>query len=608
MSPTASERDHRGSPNRSINRTTQTADDLRLELGALQAAIIEQERRDLKSAVVTENDFAARLRQIERAYKETRFDSYLRSAARHLHGYLRQIDKHETYEYWKARTLLYELNDVFQISDEINERTAIDGQSILEELRLRSVRWDKGSDPKPDDRRILREKVLLCACRGNELRRSGETTLALSLFEWLMSFTVNKLSTATFPCYGIRAALCYHMGDTLQAMEQHDRAEAMYSEALDLLHSLANKLGASDHSYVTRKQAMVVGLGFGWINMTRGFLARAEQALTTARSMLAYVNDPMLSSCVELVFGTIQRCRAGSNKTKLDAVISQLQVTRRAFMGHPRYQARTCWELALAKTLAGDIAGAQKDLQFVVDYADRTSNQKWQVNAQILQSRIYRKQARIEDALALAELAVDKARSPDCKSVLALMDAYINRGEAYLSLSDTTKSETHYLTARGNFEIALQCTLERRPEAGKADYFSNPKIAAVCNLRIAQCYVRAGKQTNAKKHFAIWLRLEPHVEHEWVRELSDRVRAEIDKPSMDFTISAYDPHEWSYSENVARLRRWLLAQSLRLANQNYSEAAKLIGVQRSTLYQWQTQEEARKRHRARTSSRESTRL
>ncbi|MFZ0752113.1 MAG: hypothetical protein WAM70_22320, partial [Pyrinomonadaceae bacterium] len=169
-------------------------------------------------------------------------------------------------------------------------------------------------------------------------------------------------------------------------------------------------------------------------------------------------------------------------------------------------------------------------------------------------------------------------------------------------------SETHYLTARRNFESAMQCMLERKLEAENTDYFSNPKIAAVCSLRIAQCYARAGNQTNAKKHFATWLRLEPHVEHEWVRQLSERVRAEIDKPSMDFTISAYDHHKWSYSDNVAKLRRWLLAQSLRLTNQNYSEAARLIGVQRSTLYQWQTQEEASKRHRARTTSHEPTRL
>jgi DNA-binding protein Fis len=599
MSHIINEANHRRTVGRDRSRASQTVDDLRLELAALQTAITEHERKALTSPILSEKDFAVRLAQIKRAYKETRFDSSLRTATKYLYEYLHRIERQETYEYWKARTLLYELNVVFNISHEINERTAKDGLSILEELRLLSVRRSIGNELRRADRKILREKVLLCACRGNELKRSGETSLALNLFEWLLDFTANKLRTDMFPCFRTRATLCYHMGATLRATEQHKRAEAMYSQALDLLYAQGKKLGASGLLEVSRKQAMVVGLGFGWINMTRGLLARAEHGLTTARSMLASVNDPLLSSYIELLYGKIQRCKAGSNKGKLEVVISQLQKTRRGFMDHPQYQARTCWELALAKAMVGDIAGAQEDLRFVAHQADLTSNQQWQVNVQILESRILQKQGRGQDSLDLAEAAVDKAKSPDCKTILPLVDAYITRGEAYLSLGDTTKSEAHYSKARGNFESALQCLLERKIATGKPDYFSNPKITAVCTLRIAQCYARLGKQMKAKKHFATWLRLEQYVEHEWVRELSEHIRTEIDKLSLDFTISADDDQKWSYSENVAKLRRWLLTQALRKTNHNYSEAAKLIGVQRTTLYQWQTQDEVGKLHRAR---------
>lgn len=582
------------------SRGSQKGEELQLKLAALKTAITEHERKELKAPILTEQDFAVRLSQIKRAYKETRFDSYLRTATEHLHKYLQRIEKKETYDYWKARTILYELNAVFNISREINEKTVNEGQSIHEELRLRSARWEKGNELLREDRTILREKVFFCACRGNELKRLGDTSLALNLFEWLLEFTTNKLKTETFPCFSTRAMICYHMGATLRAMEQHRRAEAMYSQALDLLYARGKRLGPSDHLYVSRKQAMVVGLGFGWINMTRGFLARAEHALTTARSMLASVDDPLVSSYVELLYGTIQRCRAGSNKRKLEAVISLLQQTRRGFMHHPRYQARTCWELALARTMVGDIAGAEKDLRTVALHANLTSNQKWQVNVLILQSRIYQKQGRIKDAFALAELAVDKAKSPDCKTILPLVDAYITRGEACLSLAATSKSETDYLNACGNFESALQCMSEQKLAEGKTDYFSNPKIAAVCTLRIAECYAGLGKHMQAKKHFATWLRLEPNVEHEWVRELGEKVRTEIERLSMDFIISAFDVQKWSYSENVAKLRRWLLRQALRQTNHNYSEAAKLIGVQRTTLYQWQTLDETGKPHRART--------
>jgi tetratricopeptide (TPR) repeat protein len=537
---------------------------------------------------------------IKDAYKQTKFDSHLRTAARHLNDYLQRSQSEETYEYWKARTLLYELNDVFNINAKINERAVRDGQSLFEELRLCSIKMNALSVILPEQRKILREKVLLCACRAIELRRQGEVNLALSVLEWLLEFTTSKLKTEIFPCYSTRATLCYHLAATLRTLEQHRRAESLYSEALELLYLRGKKLGNADHLYVTRKQAMVVGLGFGLINMTRGFLARAEHALATARSMLASVNDPLVSAYVELLYGTILRCRAGSNQSKLNVAISQLQNTLRAFMDHPRYQARTYWELALAKSLAGDISGSQKALEFVGRYADRTANQKWQVNVHILRSRLNQKQGRLEDALDLAEAAVDKAKSPLCNTILPLVDAYITRGEAFLSLADSTKSDDQYVMARENFENALHCMLERKSSSGKPDLFSNPKIAAVCTLRIAQCYVRIGNQVNAKKHFAIWLRLEPHVEHEWVRELADRIRVEIERLLMDFTISAYEPEQWDYSESVAKLRSWLLTQSLRQTKHNYSEASKLLGVQRATLYQWQTQGASSKRRRART--------
>lgn len=575
---------------RTLRLLNQTEEQLRNELANLQAALVAKERKSLKSPIVSEDDFRERLTHIKRAYKQTVFDTYLETATKELYKYLSSITLQDNYDYWKSRTLLYELNEVFNISSRIKEQTANDGIKVIEQLRSWSVRWSKFTSFSRDERKILREKVLFCACRGNELRRQGETMLALNLFEWLLEITTQKLKTDVFTCYSTRATLCYYIGATLRTLERHRQAEAKFSEALSLLHDRGKRLGSLDHLYVSRKQAMVVGLGFGLTNMTRGFLDRAEHALSTARSMLASVNDPAVSSCVELLWATVLRCRAGSNEAKLKYVISELEQARRSF-SDPRFQARTCWELALAQTLIDDFTGAQKNLAVVASYADASSNPKWQVNVQILKSRICRKQRKIGDAITFAEEAVCKANSPECKSILPLVDAYITRGEAYLSQAITTKTEKAYLEARESFESALNCILERKLGTGKPDYFSNPKIAGVCTLRIAECYARTGKQMNAQNHFAIWLRLAPHVEHEWVRELAAQVRTEIDKLAMDFTISAYHHQNWSYSANVAKLRRWLLTQALRQTNYNYSEAAKLLGVQRTTLYQWQSQEE-----------------
>jgi tetratricopeptide (TPR) repeat protein len=369
----------------------------------------------------------------------------------------------------------------------------------------------------------------------------------------------------------------------------------MYSQALDLLYDRGTKRGnenGDEHLHLIRKQAMIVGLGFGWINMTRGFLGRAENALTTARSMLASVDDPLISSYVGLLYGTIRRCRAGTNKEKLKEAIDELQRIRRSFMNHPRYQARTCWELAQAKLLIDDLPGAENDLRVVATMASQTLNRKWQINVKILESRILRKQGDFEDARTVADTAVNMAQSPDCNTTLPLVDALLTRGEAYLSLAvNADKVESYHSKAAADFNDALQIMFARPKVSGRADYLSNPKIAGVCSLRLAQCYARMGNQPIAKRHLAIWVRLEPHVEHEWVRELAAQVKSEIDKLSMDFMISAQEPHKWNYPETVNKLRHWLLTQALRETNWNYSEAARLIGVQRATLYQWQNQQD-----------------
>lgn len=141
--------------------------------------------------------------------------------------------------------------------------------------------------------------------------------------------------------------------------------------------------------------------------------------------------------------------------------------------------------------------------------------------------------------------------------------------------------------AREDFEEAQRLMLELESAGARPTWPSNPKIVAVCKLRIAQCYARVGDEIKAKEHFADWKILRASVEHEWVRELAAKVEKEFDKLSMNFIISARDYKEWNYAENVVRLRIWLLTQALRHTKMNYSKAAEIIGVKRGTLYQWQ---------------------
>jgi hypothetical protein len=170
-----------------------------------------------------------------------------------------------------------------------------------------------------------------------------------------------------------------------------------------------------------------------------------------------------------------------------------------------------------------------------------------------------------------------------------MVDAHITLGEIMLlAAEDPEEKEVGYHLARSVFEDAHRIALEAGPGEGTDGLPSNPKIAAVCKLRIAQCHALEGEVTKAKEHFAEWEVLRANVEHEWVRELAGRVKAEIDKLSSNFTIPTKDKLRWGYAENTTRMRKWLLAQALQETGGDFNSAAELIGVKRATLYQWRS--------------------
>src|ERR1700752_5095515 len=123
---------------RLLRLLNQTEEQLRLDLRTLQNALIAKERKSMKAPIQNDNDFRERLTHIKKAYKQAAFDPDLRTAATELHKYLSSIKKQDAYDYWKARTLLYELNEVFSIDAHIKKEAANDGLILVDELRSRS--------------------------------------------------------------------------------------------------------------------------------------------------------------------------------------------------------------------------------------------------------------------------------------------------------------------------------------------------------------------------------------------------------------------------------------------------------------------------------------
>src|SRR6185369_14704285 len=99
--------------------------------------------------------------------------------------------------------------------------------------------------PSEAEREVIREKVLFCTCRGNELKRRGDTNGALKLFRWLQEFTEKKLVVKDEKpqCFATRANLCYHIGALYRILEKHDQAEKQYTNALNYYYERTKDRG-----------------------------------------------------------------------------------------------------------------------------------------------------------------------------------------------------------------------------------------------------------------------------------------------------------------------------------------------------------------------------
>jgi tetratricopeptide (TPR) repeat protein len=581
---------------------------LRVKISSINQTLRARVRAALTAPVTDQQDFKARISQLIHAHRQARFDADVEVAAANLFAYLKTAQKEDTVEYWQAHTLLYELSHIFRLTPLLNKEVMQSSREVLNELQALAADLEGDDKAAPDQRRLIEEKVRYCACRGNELKRSGKPEESQRLLEWLLNFTEDKLKEeGSFSCHSAQADLTYYLGSVYRILEKHNLAEEMYTRSLNLLHEEAQQGDSTPDAnlFIIRKQAMVIGIGFGWINLTRGFLRRAENTLITARSLMARSSDPLVPSYIELLYGTIKRCRAGTDPTKLQNSIESLSLARDKFeeISHPRYVARACWELCLAYILLGGYQAAREHLDVVAEHAKQTGHPKWLTNVSIGRSRILRGEGDIAGALEQAKLAIQSAEG--CKSALPMVDAYITLGEIMLlAAEDPEQENVNYHSAREVFEAAREIALESSHTEWADGQPSNPKIVAVCTLRIAQCHAREWEETKAKEYLAEWDALRSNVEHEWVRELAGRVREEIDSLSMNFTVPANNKHKWNYAENIGTLQQWLLAQALRESKGSVKEAADLIGVERATLYQWQ--DKSRKpptRARINTSSR-----
>lgn len=443
-----------------------------------------------------------------------------------------------------------------------------------------------------DQRRLARERVRYVIDYAQAFLYSNhhyEETI--SLVEECLKFVQNHLvRPEDFPCNGTQAqiyqllARAYRQSGLdgiplfLQAIDYHyRRLEQKKHQSQSHPDRVRNEL-----VFASYRSGLCLGLGIAWVQYTKGKLTQASQYLIPARVMLALSNDDLSKAYLDLVFVSILRCQAGSDKEKLETARNLAEISLEVFLrfDHPRYIPRCRYELSLIDLANGQLARAKQQIAEVAAIAAKTEDWRWLCNALVVQSRIHRKEEHFTDAAEVAEQALRIADKNNMK--LAEIDARIARAEARIKLK-------HYQQARRDLERALAMNKDLGVRGMRERY--NPKIEAMAQLNLARAYALEGNVGKARACYGSFKPFE--VEDTRIHEFAKIVEREINTAAKDFHIAAGDRDNLDYKVQSEQLKQFLLSQAMQLTDDK-TEMARLLGITRPTLYQWLNESDSSK--------------
>lgn len=511
--------------------------------------------------------------------------------------------------YWKARAITYETFDYHNcVSTQQSDDLFRDAMIIVRELPNKipsgtsqkkqkkgkeqaeipssASQKEQEKEEKENEQRErveVREKVRFCLAGVNELYRQHEYARAKQTVESLYDFTLDKLRTDTFHCYGTLGQLAYVKGKILRQTSHYDEAGDCFLEAIEwyFKRAAAKKDSEEDWSFSSWRIGLCLGLGLGSSNLMRGYLTRAMQSVLPARLMLLKSGGEVNKAYLDIVFAAIDRNLTSKTDDtgRIDEAIKTIEASYKTFQDkqHHRYKSRAAYELSLAyfykEPLAPEwLAKAEEMLAEVEKFSSDAKDFRWHANALVLRSRVERKKKRYAEAEKSATYAHRLTEGYN----LIRCEALIARGEARIDLAK-------YEDARGDFYSALKINDEHLP--ARSLEVTNPRISSLCYLNLSYVYAIEKKVQEAGDYFQKWKALERFVEHRGVHHLSQAVEVELKQLSNPFIIQAGKIEDFNYKALLTNLQQWLVEQA-RHKTQDQSEMAKIIGVSRQTLYQW----------------------
>jgi tetratricopeptide (TPR) repeat protein len=546
------------------------------------------------------------IEELKRRLKRGSFDDDLLKSARALWTKLLRVSDRDA-TYYKAAAMVSEVSYYFD--DLALARKAVEEFQNFK-VRSQSI----------GNRGLARERIrCYLAHIQATLYYDYDYAQAKDRIKECITFIERKLVSEDFRCAGTLAWANYQLGCCLRQLHKLEEAENIFirsarhqcdraknKKALILKQYPPHKRLSPTQDeilFCNRRLAIVLGLGIAFCDYTRGRLSAALENLTVARTLLAYCDDPLNDAYLNLLFGSVMRCQAGSDPSQLEEAERIVIKARRDFrkLGHHRYAARATYELALIYLALADrsrcrtatfqqyVGRAKEGAAELLRISDPAKDARWISNALVLESRVERKLQHFPEAITLAT----KAHETGVNQNLCQIDALIARAESIIlwvksgddSTTTTTIEDRSVLLedARRDLDEALK--LNTRLTAARSPESQNEKIESVCRLLLARVSVLVGNQKEAKRFFQQWKEI-GSVEHQNIIDLALRIRAEIEALTSEFYVDS-ESNDLTCKSQYIGLMGFLIKTAQQKIPGNKVKQAKLLGIAPDTLRKWE---------------------
>jgi hypothetical protein len=438
--------------------------------------------------------------------------------------------------------------------------------------------------------------------------------------EKCLDFVQQNLVTNDFPSNGTQAQIYFQLGRIYRQLNFYPASAECFVESINFYLKRA-ELKKEEHqkirdekerddlmrdelAFVRNRTGVLTGLGLGFLEYTQGRLSAAFQQIITAKILLAN-SDWLNNSYLNLLHGSILRCQAGNDQTMLKEAESLVKEALKVFAEKEHwYRIRAEYELALIHLALAPQHGECDHSNKYIRKAEREANNvecnskeledwRWVSNALVLKSRIQRKLWNYLQARNLADRALTLAGK--YKQILPQIDSWQARAEANIYWVKSKLKDGHgNLVTIGNMANELRearkdlysalVLNEKSVAAGKINS-QNRKVEAVSYLYLALCSAIEGIYEEAVMFFKQWEQIK-NIEHQFLTNLSRKVKGEIDKLERNFVINS-EVDSLKYETHHDALRIYLIHLAEGRAK-GLREQAKLLDVTPQTILNWKT--------------------